>query len=475
MCIRDRPYTYICMEQHMVKYMLEIFNMHQSNKQHQQQQTYKKALLLSNKLQKGPTPLKTDPSEAPLKSTTTIDSFDTAIISPLETMKSNSPLSPSESTMAQRFLGILTTMNNYLWEDSKRANITSSLFVPSRFLFGLRVMFLLLHIWIYAWNVWLSKSFIYHFQYLTCWGYMGAFAFFLTAVIQHIRFFSQQEDRVNTSSKNSLLANIIFEASFSIQFPIVFIWWVVLNPMPEVQAIMDSNPPLRVFNVFVHALSFACLWIDMAFNTVRFVRRHFIIISVVLILYSCVNAALCYTQECPYPIINWTDFLSYIFSAATLLLAFLHFYVGVYVFEYVKLPRMITRRDFVVEESLVTSSAGVRGNQSHGSGIILDQEKQSTKGTEGKTNNNQLQAFYCILDITVFSLQSERLACLSIRRTDIYVYLQISLIGIYSEIQQRHGSSMLISRTHIQSNWHSSMIRQIALRICSLQLSLIHI
>lgn len=73
----------------------------------------------------------------------------------------------------------------------------------------------------------------------------------------------------------------------------------------------------------IHALPLVFLLIDMTLNPFRYELSHYLFIFLAALCYLVCNVAYTLLEEPIYSILNWIDFLSYLFMVGAFVLAFI--------------------------------------------------------------------------------------------------------------------------------------------------------
>eukprot|EP01016_Furgasonia_blochmanni_P013229 TRINITY_DN16705_c0_g1_i1.p1 TRINITY_DN16705_c0_g1~~TRINITY_DN16705_c0_g1_i1.p1 ORF type:complete len:274 (-),score=57.92 TRINITY_DN16705_c0_g1_i1:63-827(-) len=234
------------------------------------------------------------------------------------------------------------------WEGNKRASVSRAVIISPRALFATRVVLFLSLAGMYAY----FSSFvgvIRSLSFLTVWGHLLTTLFFIIAVI---RYLTDNVGKKPTTNHLDLFGNILFQTALSMEFPVVLVYWAVLHNSPEMSHIIEElGTGFKYVNVLLHSFAYIVLWVDLMFNTVRCIRRHFYYVYGVGLVYLFINCMITVLRAPVYPVImEWNDWLTVATVVMCSLLLFVHHRFVVKIYEKAKLPRLALE-GYVLEDS----------------------------------------------------------------------------------------------------------------------------
>lgn len=151
--------------------------------------------------------------------------------------------------------------------------------------------------------------------YLTQWGFMLTFAYFIATVIQ----------RPETATK-AQISGTLFISAFSIELSITIIYWIALFPS------YDNKEGLRLVNAITfHSFPLVFLTVDFVINRLKYpLRQSIIFLSVFVGLYTINNIIISIGFDTEvYSIVDWVSLTSYLYYIGAILLMCIG-YVSVY-------------------------------------------------------------------------------------------------------------------------------------------------
>eukprot|EP01016_Furgasonia_blochmanni_P049072 TRINITY_DN7404_c0_g2_i2.p1 TRINITY_DN7404_c0_g2~~TRINITY_DN7404_c0_g2_i2.p1 ORF type:complete len:258 (+),score=26.50 TRINITY_DN7404_c0_g2_i2:63-776(+) len=190
------------------------------------------------------------------------------------------------------------------------------------------------HIFLLIWNMIQASLWYKPFTFLTGWGYITCGLFFIFAVIEYLQTKRIKETFRNMDRSTSLAfvsktTIILFQIAYSLQLPIMLMFWGYIYPRTKVSADFKFS----VFTVFTHGLVCALIYIDFFFNKIRFYLRHLGLLVGFLVLYGVSNYLTMLARGVPaYSALTWNSMRSVYIVVATLSIAVLHFLFGWFIF-----------------------------------------------------------------------------------------------------------------------------------------------
>ena len=127
--------------------------------------------------------------------------------------------------------------------------------------------------------------------------------------------------------------HILFEILLSMQLTIVVIYWFAIFPAYDNSGLTRQDYWIDVSN---HGIFYGMLLIDYILNAIKPYKRHWIILLIYMLCYFIVNVAVTLSDSKVYPIINWTNLISYVYAVAAMVIAFIHFCLLDYYFNKMK-------------------------------------------------------------------------------------------------------------------------------------------
>ena len=166
------------------------------------------------------------------------------------------------------------------------------------------------------------------FAFLTIQGVFISALVFLLLSIDMISF--QKNNQELYFKYLWKVCTILFELVFAIELTITLIFWVVLYPLFDD---FTDRSGFFIFNVLAHGAILIILWIENILSSVTFKNQHWYILVVYCVLYSILNAIVVLEIGEPiYPIITWTDLMSYVWILASTVVSLIHFFIGCWYF-----------------------------------------------------------------------------------------------------------------------------------------------
>lgn len=221
-------------------------------------------------------------------------------------------------------------LKEYFWPHNKELYLHESFIISKNKLLFLRMFLFLFSFGIYSMTNILNGSFYKSYMYLTYWGEVLTMLTFFTLLIDNI-LYMQDYYKENQSSHLSRAAHIIFETAFSYELSIVLLYWLAVYPSSK----DEKNSLFYTTNILVHGFCFILLWIENIFNFIEFFPRHMFIVTFIGIAYIIDNVIVvfCINFDTVYSVLTWTDVMSYIYVIGCLIVALLHFYLGMMIFK----------------------------------------------------------------------------------------------------------------------------------------------
>jgi hypothetical protein len=152
-----------------------------------------------------------------------------------------------------------------------------------------------------------------------------------------------------------VLGNILFAMAWSFEFLIDLVFWTALFPGKG----FDFDDPnfnklMFVTQVLLHSFDYIVLWIDFIFNTLGCVKRNFIFIAAVAIIYLGVNCIVTLTwRPLYYGILEWNSWVTLITIIVCSILLLGHHLFVVKLYEKIKLKALGKDRSATEEQLLV--------------------------------------------------------------------------------------------------------------------------
>jgi len=92
-------------------------------------------------------------------------------------------------------------------------------------------------------------------------------------------------------------------------------------------------------NLYMHGGLLIAMYLEFIFNSIEFKWRHFIFIALIGIVYLGVNVAYTIlTGNVIYPGMDFLSVLSYVFLSIAIILIFVHFFAGYFIYYKYKFP-----------------------------------------------------------------------------------------------------------------------------------------
>lgn len=145
----------------------------------------------------------------------------------------------------------------------------------------------------------------------------------------------EEEEAQNKSLlfKGTLLA---YELSFSFEFVITVVFWVVLVPFaPDVDAQLNHDLPTKftisliLYWAEVHLVPMVLTAMEVYYNSISFDKRHWAVPVGVVFLYIITDIVVTRHRQIPaYYIAPWDDMISYVVAFFALGVVFAGFFVG---------------------------------------------------------------------------------------------------------------------------------------------------
>lgn len=152
-------------------------------------------------------------------------------------------------------------------------------------------------------------AYIINLKYLTNWGVHLNFIYFWLVIL----------------NKNWQLAHAIYQINFALQFTITLIYWGAIYPSTK-------HPPNSFFmywqRISEHGMMLLFMYVEFFMNSIRFYKRHLILLLLAMALYFQVNFCVTIKFGPVYDIIDFKSVTSAIYSFASVGLSLTHFLIG---------------------------------------------------------------------------------------------------------------------------------------------------
>ena len=205
-------------------------------------------------------------------------------------------------------------IHDFLWQASApEFTMFDSVLISKHALKIYRHFAFFLMIAIYLWGS--TKEIITGFRFLTRWGVFTVTVYFLLICLSYYKY---KEGKVTDNENPHALwkyAHIICEVAFALQILIPPFYWIFVYPTDY-----PNHTTVGFLQTFsAHFVTALMIWIENAFNKVRFIPRHVVIICSFSVIYIIINFTATKVMERPvYPNIRY-DGISTLF---TLIMAF---------------------------------------------------------------------------------------------------------------------------------------------------------
>ena len=236
----------------------------------------------------------------------------------------------------------------------KKSLLFKSSFISQTALFTYRFFALLYISGFLVWGTYASGSLFHNFRYLTFWGIYAAVSYLILVNILTLKYiWRRRYNKGDLIQCNhgfkfaSKMSCIMFEVAFSIQPPIVLLFWTVGLADKLERLKTDSEFLARTLNA--HGGIFLCLLGDFIFSRIPFVLTHFSVVLSFLLTYLVNNYIhTIYGVKPVYKVLDWKDFKSALLILGAVFLFFLnHMFL---VFIYTRKSTNLKRPKAMIEE-----------------------------------------------------------------------------------------------------------------------------
>ena len=246
--------------------------------------------------------------------------------------------------------------NSWFWDNRKYSFIGDSFFISRHVLWAIRVFALILHAFFIIYHRIIQRKRYDDLEYLTPWGLLLSFIFYLTAVIEqgHIIFSGKP---LNYKSKRLLayISHITYEVAFSVQLTIVILYWGFVYPKETQKWKGDWMDHINA--CFENGGTLILLYVDQAFNLILFRVKHFLVVLAFYGAYFIANISVSLSRGIPvYSQLTWKNLRSYLLVVLIIVAAALNFATG-----YCISKRKVARRENpkLLEDALINDTLSV--------------------------------------------------------------------------------------------------------------------
>eukprot|EP01016_Furgasonia_blochmanni_P049634 TRINITY_DN7555_c0_g1_i2.p1 TRINITY_DN7555_c0_g1~~TRINITY_DN7555_c0_g1_i2.p1 ORF type:complete len:296 (+),score=31.33 TRINITY_DN7555_c0_g1_i2:156-1043(+) len=224
--------------------------------------------------------------------------------------------------------------SSWFWTEESSLDLHHRILLKQVWLFRYRVACAIFHIFLYIWNIDVSKTWYRPFFFLTCWGYMICGIFFILAVLEYLYAKKMKESYKDVSRSAGLdtlsrITIVVFQICWSLQLTIIILFWLIVFPTQK------RNPDYRMspFTLVTHGGVFLLIYIDFVFNKIRFYIRHMVFILIFVLCYGLNNYIITTSTGIPiYGALTWRSLKSYLFIVGAIVITFAHFIFGWFIF-----------------------------------------------------------------------------------------------------------------------------------------------
>eukprot|EP00825_Cyclidium_porcatum_P004631 TRINITY_DN12194_c0_g1_i1.p1 TRINITY_DN12194_c0_g1~~TRINITY_DN12194_c0_g1_i1.p1 ORF type:complete len:273 (+),score=26.12 TRINITY_DN12194_c0_g1_i1:113-931(+) len=222
-----------------------------------------------------------------------------------EVFKEKQKQKRQKNQMSQPLSQFINKINNYLWYNETISNQTcQSYLISTRSLFKIRFYIGILCLILLMVMVNISSSLQMVCIYLTTWGVAAVSVYFILITAQMIIQYYMKYD--NFIKRFWKFNHILFEFAISLQLLIILVFWGILYTKYNLDSFW-----VNLANVTLHGGFYLAIWIELAFNSIQFLYRHYIIVAIISAIYMIIfiNYEL-QTGEDVYPDVNSKNLLS---------------------------------------------------------------------------------------------------------------------------------------------------------------------
>ncbi|EAR96263.1 transmembrane protein, putative (macronuclear) [Tetrahymena thermophila SB210] len=218
---------------------------------------------------------------------------------------------------------------------------------------------------------------ITNLKYLTLCGANLVNLYFLFTIIDMIRF------KITKKTYTSFwqVCHFLFQISFSVEITIFLLYWI--GVYPSVEEKYKESSWYMFTTASYHGGFFFCTYIEFFINNIAFKWKHYIPILIASIAYLIDNLIVTLLTKPVYKVMSWVSIMSYVFAVAAILVTFLHFCLGKYLYEKFKHSRIEA-----VNNKFVSQKAQVNPEEEQIKGSIEQQIQMVEVRTQSQKNIN---------------------------------------------------------------------------------------
>jgi len=230
------------------------------------------------------------------------------------------PEDPLITSGDNRPIGIASEISHGLFGPAPVNTLSHSYFVKPKTHKILRIAAMIFHLsFVVGACIYFTLSQIYNaLGYMTYWGVLLGLIYFTL-----INFVYKSPSHTKLWRFTYILGEVAFAVEFLIcMFICVFLFSILFAN--------TSTWEYIIYEVVLHGLIIVFLWLEIAFNGMEFPKKHVWFLVIVLGLYGVTNYV--YTEYLVgrplYPIITWTNYITYLVFAGSFLVAMAGYFLG---------------------------------------------------------------------------------------------------------------------------------------------------